>query len=102
MKLSFANPDPAAQLLDTALRMAREPLDTGQNCLVEENRRFNRGEKNLGQGPSPNCGVCLLNHLLKPHVLHGALDRRDLLCGRTDQVSSKGPSPIVLLLARLL
>ena len=31
-----------------------------------------------------------------------ALDRRDLLCGRTDQVSSKGPSPIVLLLARLL
>jgi hypothetical protein len=41
MKLTFAYPDPVAQLLDTAMRMAREPLDTGQDSLVDGSGMFN-------------------------------------------------------------
>src|SRR5215469_8192191 len=74
MKLTLAYPDTAAQLPDAPLRIAREPPDAGQDGLVQGSRMFNRGRENRGEGRSPGCGVWLLNHLFKPHALHGTLN----------------------------
>src|SRR6516162_7166285 len=41
MKLTFAHPDPVAQLPDSAVRMAREPPDTGHDSVVERSGTFN-------------------------------------------------------------
>ena len=48
MKLSFADPDPLAQLPDAAVRMARKPLDAVQDHLVRGSGMSNRGGENLG------------------------------------------------------
>src|ERR1700674_1654512 len=41
VKLTFAYPDPVAQLPDMAVGRAREPLDTSQNSMVDGSQMFN-------------------------------------------------------------
>src|ERR1700678_3672426 len=38
---------------------------------------WGRGKKSLAEGCLPGCGVWLLDHLLKPHAFHGALNVRN-------------------------
>src|ERR1700677_1239934 len=80
MKLTLAHPDPEAQLLDTALRPARKPMDSGQDSLVERGGMFQRGQEHLAEDGSPGRGVWLLNHLFQPYVSHGTLDGRHWNC----------------------
>jgi hypothetical protein len=60
MKMTFANPNRVAQLSDTAFGVAREPLNTGRDALVEGTGMPYRGKQDLGEGGSSGWGVLLL------------------------------------------
>jgi hypothetical protein len=80
VKLSFAYPDPAAQLLDTAVRAARKPSDSSQDSLIERDGMFQRCREHLTEDRSPGSQVELLNYLFQPYVSEGTLDGRHGHC----------------------
>ena len=77
MKLTLAYPDPAAQLLDTAVRTARKPADSGQDSLVERGGMFQRGQEQLAEDGSRavafGCSITFSSRMFRMAPLTAAI-----------------------------